>query len=167
MAMLNNQRVNVPKDPSSDVRRSCCTDCLARAWASGKQRGELQIRGITAGRMHLESESPNSSVFAAVKTCQFHVCLKCISPRRYKGQLHQPSRNWYMGLSQNLKGRNPVVHHFSINFPNGGSKGTVAGLCHCQLHGLTRLKAFQDAARVVQHNLRCVKGGLPSRFLLL
>ena len=31
MAMLYNQRVNVPKDPSSDVRRSCCTDCLARA----------------------------------------------------------------------------------------------------------------------------------------
>ena len=31
---------------------------------------ELRIRGTAAGRMHLESESPNSSVFAAVKTCR-------------------------------------------------------------------------------------------------
>jgi hypothetical protein len=121
MAMLYNQRVNVPKDPSSDVRRSCCTDCLARAWASGKQRGELQIRGITAGRMHLESESPNSSVFAAVKTCQFHVCLKCISPRRCEATASTIEKLIY-GLVSKSERPKSCSSSFFHKFPQWGQQ---------------------------------------------
>ena len=95
----------------------------------------------------LESESPNSSVFAAVKTWPIRSLIKknvTFISNDLEGSKCALHRGCFKGIS--------IVWRMKDFFKLSARVG-IASLLDRQRNGLTRLKAFQNAAGMVQDHL--------------